>query len=77
MSIERNLVELPMIACDYGTSKRGQAERVFGVAIEDTVNVGETFAQFEIPESQAEQFALELIVLSASIRSWLHYNKKK
>jgi hypothetical protein len=77
MSTERNgLVDLPMIARDYRASKNGEPEKVFGVSIDNPLN-DDRFAQFEIPESQAEQFALELIVLSASIRSWLNFNRKK
>ncbi len=72
MDTGRNICELPMIMAFQRKSTSGKD--VFAVSIDDIVD-HEKIASFEIPENQAEQFALELEALSASIRSLLHVGK--
>ncbi len=67
----REILDLPMIGADFQKSRSGKANVLF-VAIDDVIKT-ERIAEFEIPESQVEQFAVKLEALSASIRALLHY----
>jgi hypothetical protein len=72
---ERNICDLTMIAADMESTKKEDRTSENSVSI--SINNGnfDKIASFRILECEAELFAHELEVLSASIRSWMYFRK--